>query len=190
MDTKPYRGKYPGATEYLMQNNCLRNYPRQIKRDDLLWDEGIDIVYDFKTMTPEKFREHLDAILLAAATEARRYMEYKWKFVTMDVEIQPPKRKSEPFIRTFTAAKNPDPDILVYGIEGVDLEGTSLQDKIKTILDLPNTPSGQDEEGNKLPYKVKTMIISIRLGLKELLARAQMIQREERIKELEEGKEV
>jgi len=185
LQIRPYRGQYPGVVDYLLDKGVLKHPPRQVHREDLIYDEGIDITYEFKKLTPEKFKEFADTILLAAETEASRYGEEYWKFAYLDVELGgSPKGRTksgeDPLIRTFTAGKHKEPDIMVYG-PGYEVgEPTFLIDKVQQILEIPERY--RDSQGKQRPYKVLRLVIGIRMGLKALVTKIEFGK-----KQLEEG---
>jgi len=178
MEIRPYRGKYPSVTRLLYKQGYLTRYPRQVERDDLEYDEGIDIVYDFKNLSPAKFEELADQILLAALLEAERYEDEKYKFAKIDVKLnrtEKGKRKAGA-IRTYTAAKHWDADVMVYGEEALgytlpeeEKRRPYLVNKVKDILGIPDSPSPGAYVKKQKPYTVTSLVISIRAGMHERL---------------------
>ena len=158
-----------------MQKGVLKRFPQQIDRKDLIYDEGVDIVYSLKGMTPAKFREYSEILLQTAYTEAERYKEEKYRFARFEVEINrvAKGRKSTSPIRDYTAAKHTDSDVMVFGEEKLGYtipEGFRkpyLINKVDQILSIPDEYPGSDKQR---PYKVLTMIISIRAGIRETMA--------------------
>lgn len=191
MEVKKYRGKYTAPASVLYEKGIIITYPVQVERTDLEYDEGIDIVYRFRNMTPAKLREYADVLLLAAYTEGERYREYKYKFAKLEVELNRTAkgRKTVNPRRTYIAAKHPDVDVMVYGEEalGYELpEGVKkpfLVDKVEEVLGIPESESPGPYVKKQRPYKVISMTICIRAGLR-LRERALELAREK----LEEGK--
>lgn len=176
MEIKPYGSKHPGVIKALKDAGILRMLPKQVARDDLEYDEGIDIIYEFKGLTPKKFEQASDIILLTAVTEAKRYKEYKYSFSKLDVVLsrtEKGKLKAGP-TRQYIAAKNTDPDVMVYGEAELGYKlpaGQSkpfLVDRIKEILDIPNSPSPGAYITKQNPYRVTRLTICIRKGLRRI----------------------
>lgn len=200
--------RYPSVTQLLMDQGVLLGMPTQIHRKDLEYDEGIDIVYRFRRMTPVKFKEYSDALLLAAFTEADRYKDEKYKFAKFVVKLNRNEkgRKTIEPLRTYIAAKHPDAEIMVYGKEALGYVPTTwrmgelekeqrsfLINKVEDILNIPDSTSPGPYVDRQKPYTVTTMVVGIRAGL-----RLNREEREERRREkleqtttpeLEEGKE-
>jgi len=176
LEIKPYKGKYPDVTVHLYKEGVLSKYPTQIPRDDLEYDEGIDIVYSLRNLSPKKFADVADLLLLATVTEAKRYDEYRYKFAKIEVELNRTskgKKKASP-TRTYTAAKHTDADIMVYGEDALGYELPEefkgrpfLINKVKDILGIPDSPSPGAYVEKQKPYKVTALIISIRAGLRD-----------------------
>jgi len=176
MKIKRYGPSRPAVVDLLLDRKILRNPPVQTKRLDLEYDEGIDIVYDLKDLTPEKFFEYSEPLLLAAFTEAERYKEEKWKFAKFVVELN---RTAKGRItlnprRDYIASKHTDADILVYGERALGyklpeevMKKPFLINKVREILDMPDTASPGGFLKKQRPYKVVGMIISIRAGEKK-----------------------
>ena len=170
MDVKPYRRKYPDVAKLLYKEKILSKYPHQVERIDLEYAEGVDIVYTLKNLSPARFSEVVDYLLLAAVTEANRYEEYRWKFAKFQVELSRTAKgkKKVGLVRDYVAAKHDDPDIMVYGEEALGYtipEGDRkpfLINKAKEILDIPNSSSPGAYVTKQSPYKVVTMVVSIR----------------------------
>jgi len=156
---KPYNGKYPSAADFLFREG-LTSRPRQRERI-FTRTSGVDIIYTLKGMTPAKFREHSDTLLLLAFQEASRYSEYKWKFAKFEVKMGRLKRgRDVPDIATFQAAMHDDPDIMVYGPGYETPQKFFLIDKVDDILDISKRYQGKVDRQN--PYKVLQLVISIR----------------------------
>lgn len=174
MEIKPYNRKYLDVTKMLHKEGYITTYPKQIGRGDLETDDGVDIVYTFKNLTPNKFADVADFLLLAAFQEAERYQEYKYKFARIDVELNrnAKGRKTLGPVRSYTAAKNSDSEVMVYGEEVIGplpeeyAKRPFLINKVEEIIDIANKESYLGSYTKKQsPYKVVRMIISVRVGL-------------------------
>jgi len=172
VEIRPYGGKYPDVTRLLYKEGVLSKYPSQ-KPAMIEYDEGIDIIYDLKNLTPRKFAEVADLLLLAAVTEAKRYGDYKNKFAKFEVRLNRTvkgKAKAGP-TRWYIAAMHPEPDIMVYGEDALGYtipEGQKkpfLINRVKEILDIPESPSPGAYVKKQKPYTVATLVISVRAGL-------------------------
>ncbi len=176
MEVKRYRGKFNRTVQYLHDQGVLSGYPVQVERTDLIYDEGVDVIYRLKGMTPAKFENFSGALLLAAFLEAERYKEVKYKFAKFQVRLNRTTkgRKMVNPIRDYTAAKHPDSEIMVYGEEAL---GYTLPDeytkrpflvnKVSEILGIPDSPSPGPYIKEQVPYRVLYMIVSLRAGLNE-----------------------
>ena len=173
MDIKKFRGRYSSSVEYLYSTG-VSSYPIQVERVDLEYDEGIDIVFRFKRMTPSKFRELSDLLLIIALEQANRYEGIPWKFAKLEVELNRTAkgRKTIGPRRDYIAAKDKDAEVMVYGEDALGYllpEGAKkpyLINKIEEILDIPDSPSPGPYISKQNPYKVISMTIAIRAGLK------------------------
>lgn len=175
MDIKPY-GKHSDVVKLLKETGVLKSLPRQILREDLEYDEGIDIIYELKGLTPKKFEQVADMLMLTTVSEANRYKEYKYSFAKLDVKLnrtEKGKAQVAP-IRTYIAARHTDPDIMVYGEQALGYslpEGQKkpfLIDKVKEILGIPDSPSPGIYVTKQSPYKVTRLTICIRAGMRNL----------------------
>jgi len=173
MDVKPYKGNYTPTTRHLKAIGVLTRLPQQFQRNDLEYDEGVDIVFNFKNLPPSRFAAVSDFILLAASEEAHRYAEENYKFAKIEVTLNRTakgKTKSSA-TRTYTAAKNRDSEVMVYGEQalGYDLppgqKKPYLIDKVKDILGIPDSPSPGAYVKKGKPYTVTSMIVAIRAGI-------------------------
>ena len=206
MDIIPYNGKYIQEAQLFMQKKLLARYPRQILREDLLWDIGIDIIYDFRKLTPAEFTEYADTILDAAYAEAMRYNQEKYKFCCIEIELGTKETLggATPTKRSYQVGMHRDPEVMVYG-PGYDPyperpdkpgKGDFLKDRVQAIINIPL--AYRDRVDKQKPYKVTSLIISIREGLKtniKKLKKAKGVEttkdlsrvlREERLAELNE----
>lgn len=175
-----YRKRYPPATELLMEQNAITGVPTQKVREDLLYDEGVDITYTLQGMAPSKFRKFQDALLLAAYQEAERYKGEKYRFAKFEVRLNRTTKGRKTGIsptRVYTAAKHTDSEIMVYGEEALGYELPEdykrkpfLINKVEEILDIPSSTSPGPFVEKQNPYKVVTMTICIRAGYNELSA--------------------
>jgi len=172
MDIIPYGKKYPDVTKLLYDKGYLRRYPKQHKRDDLQYDDGIDIVYDLKNLPPAKFTEASDLLLLAAYTEAQRYKDATYKFAKFMVHLNRTAqgKKQVKKERGYIASRHRDPEIMVYGEQGLGYELPEeekkpfLINKVQEILGIPDSPSPGPYVKKQQPYKVIRLTIGIRAG--------------------------
>jgi len=175
MEIRPYRGKHSGVAQLLYEKGVIQTLPKQIDRADLERDDGVDIIFRFKNMNPAKFAEYADTILLAAFTEAERYKDVKYKFAKFEVELNrnAKGRRSMSPRRTYCAGKNADSDVMVYGeqiIGPIPAEARSkpfLVNKIEEILGIPDSASPGAYVKKQRPFKVVTMVVSVRSGILE-----------------------
>lgn len=160
MRPKPYR-RLPSSTQLLLDRGYLRSAPRQDDRSDLIFADGVDIIYRFRDVTPSRFRAARDIILQAAADECKRYRELEYKFAMITTRLRPSTRRprgSRPILKTYTAANQADGDIMVFG--GDDPSILSLTDRVEEILSIP------DEYEGITSYVVLQMIICVRNTVK------------------------
>lgn len=179
MKIKRYGKRYPQATELLIEQGALVGSPHQKVREDLLYDEGIDITYTLQGMTPAKFRKFSDALLLAAYQEAERYKDEKYRFAKFEVRLSKNAKGRKMGVsptRDYIAAKHTDSEIMVYGEQALGYalpEGTKkpfLINKVDDIQDIPNSTSPGPYVDKQNPYKVVTMVVCIRAGYNEIRA--------------------
>ncbi len=160
MEKKSYGGHYPSAAKYLIEEG-IASVPKQVKREELTWAQGIDITYTLKNLTPANFRKYSDSLLLLAYQEMMRYNEYKWKFASIDVKLGRLKKGRDlPEIASFKCAMHDEPEIAVYGPGYEVPQKFFLKDKVEDILDIVKRYSGKVSKQN--PYRAVKLIISIR----------------------------
>lgn len=160
MEKKPWGGRYPSAARYLMDQD-VTSIPRQVKRIDLNWAEGVDIIYTLRGLTPANFRAYSDSLLLLAYQEAMRYDEYKWKFARFEVKLGRLKKGRDlPEIASFQCAMHDEPEIMVYGPGYEVPQKHFLYHKVLDILDIVKRYLGKVSKQN--PYRVTKLVISIR----------------------------
>ena len=179
MEIKPYKRKYPEVVRLLYEKGILATYPVQIKRDDLRYAEGIDIVYKLKGLTPAKFKEYSEALLWAAYEEARRYDEEPIKFARFDVQLNRTEKGRKVItqpIREFTARGQSSAEVMVFGKQalgyvptyfrgGKEVEQKSyLINQVDLILELLEKYM-KDFLSKQRPYKVIALVVSIRRKL-------------------------
>jgi len=171
MDIRPYpKGEPTKESKSLFKMGVLRKYPDQVERNDLVTDEGVDIVFRLKGVTPSIFKKIENELLLAAFAEGERYKEEAYKHAKFIIEMDLNAKGRTAGVSTtreYTAAKNPDVDTMVFGT-GVSLpEGVKspfLLGKAEEIIALLESVSPGPYLKRKTPYKVVQMIISIRSG--------------------------
>ena len=160
MEKKSYGGRYPSAGRLLIDRG-LSSIPRQTLREDISWAEGIDITYNLKGMTPVRFRQFSETLLLLAYQEMSRYAEYKWKFARFEVKLGRLKKGRDlPDIATFQSSMHDEAEIAVYGPGYEVPQKIFLQDKVSDILDMVKRYPGKVSKQN--PYKVLKLVICIR----------------------------
>lgn len=159
---KPYRGQYPSAARYLMEEG-VTSIPRQYERE-IHWARGVDIIYTLHYMAPANFAKYSDSLLLLAYQEAKRYDEFGYKFAGFDVRLgRSRKGKDLQEVVTFQAAMNKDAGVMVYGEAELGYEVPQkyfLVNKVKDILDLAKRYP--EKLIKQAPYKVLRLFISIR----------------------------
>jgi hypothetical protein len=161
----PYEGKYPNASKRLLHDGVMQKPVQKIP--SLEWADGIDVVYYFKDMTPAKFAEYEEDILLLAFQECERYKKDTKDvtnlmfFASFDVELgKLAKAKDLKDVVTFTAPMHDDPTILVYG-PGYEVDKSlPLTDKLKQILNIAERY--KNKVSKQKPYEVNCLRISIR----------------------------
>lgn len=173
MDVRPYRGAHPAATRALYREGVLKSYPVQAERTDLTYDEGVDIVYEFKRMTPARFASLSDFILEAAYQEGERYADEKYKFVKIEVKLHRTKkgRRTVDPTRTYIAAKHTSSEIMVYGEQALGYllpesykSRPFLINKVEEIINMVDTDSPGPYVNKSNPYTVISMSVCIRAG--------------------------
>ena len=160
MEKIAYSGRYPSAARYLMEED-ITSIPRQVKRDDLGWAEGVDIIYTLRGLTPANFRTYSDSLLLLAYQEMMRYESSKWKFASLEVRLGRLKKGRDlPEIASFQSAMHDSPEIAIYGPGYEVPQRHFLYHKVSDILDITKRYLGKVSKQN--PYRVIKLVISIR----------------------------
>lgn len=160
MDKIPYRGRYPSAARFLMEED-ITSIPRQRKLDELRWAEGVDIIYTLRNLTPANFSKYSDHLLLLAYQEMMRYNAYKWKFASFEVRLGRLKKGRDlSEVQSYQCAMHDDPEIAIYGPGYEVPQRFFLYHKCEDILDITKRYIGKVSKQN--PYKVIKLIISIR----------------------------
>lgn len=176
MEIKPYKREYSEVVKLLYEKGVLARLPKQEKRDDLQYAEGIDITIPLVGMTPAKFKEYAEPLLWLAYEEVKRYKEASIKFAKFEVQLNRTekgrKMLSKPK-REYTARGHSDSDVMIFGkkalgytpthfIEGKEVEmKTSLTDKVDEILAIAETYMKEYVQRQR-PYKVIALVVSIR----------------------------
>ena len=174
MEIRKYGGKYPEEMEILKQMGLLSRNPVQNKRDDLEFDEGVDIVYYFRNMTPAVFAKVADLILMLAYKEAERYKSEKYKFSKLSVNLnrtQKGRKALSSARRDYIAAKHMEADIMIWGEFALGYELPEeykkrpyLINKVEEIINIPQSQSPGAYVNKQRPYIVSLLVISIRAG--------------------------
>ena len=166
--------RYPEITQVLYTQGALLGFPVQVKRLDLTYDEGVDIVYKLRDMTPARFRQFSELLLEAALVECNRYEEERYYFAKFEVQLNRTTkgRKMVSPRRTYIAAKHDDPEVMVFGEKALGYtlpeeykKRPFLVNKVEEILDIPDSPSPGPYVNRQRPYKVLSMTICVRAGL-------------------------
>lgn len=159
----PYSGHYPSAARYLIEEGMCAT-PRQIPVD-LRWVYGLDIIYNFKGMTPANFAKYKDTILLLTLQEGMRYKgERRMIYAALEVHLGRLKKGRDLSERkTFMAAGNMDPDVMVYGEQALGYTVPQKYFLINKVEDILNIVQRYPDKLNlQKPYKVLRLTISIR----------------------------
>lgn len=168
MSSRSSRGSNLEITRLLQKKGLLLHAPTVIERTDLQYAEGYDIVYDFKGLTPAKFKEYSDSLLWLAYEEARGREDFPTKFARFEVQVNKTiKGRKSSDKRTYAASGNPDPSVMVFGEEALGysipekMKKPFLVNKVEDILDIP-TSYMKDNISKQRPYKVLSLVISVR----------------------------
>jgi len=175
---KPYNNRtltegHQARLKELIREKIIGSYPRQIERTDLVYDEGIDVVYEFTNLTPKKFQSNVDRILAVARDECRRYQKkgsQRTFFTTFTVRVNTkgPRGGSKVITRTYPAAKHIDPDIMVFGTGTPTVENPPfLINQADRILRMVHEYKPGVALQPQTPFRVLRMIVSIRAGLQQ-----------------------
>jgi hypothetical protein len=163
------------SVRILLQDGVLMNRPRQVNRSDLSFSDGIDIIYDLKGMTPDKFGRYIDLLLSAASYEANRYSDYQQFHGSWTVRLNTGSRtRSAENERNYTAASSTDIDTFIWGDsrdtpKELGGEGKSLSHKGEAILGMLQSGSPGAYINQQSPYRVLRMIISVRSPVGSLI---------------------
>jgi len=163
-----YRGHYPSATQYLMDEDVLtsvRQFPRTFHHS---WAKGgVDIIYHLKGMNPKNFLKYRDTLLLAAFQEATRYKDvYTHIGAGFDVKLIKKSKKTN-----FGFTDNPDNvvtfsahmreigqlETMVYGPGYETPTPISLAEKADQIVDILRRYD--DKVSKQRPFRVLRMVI-------------------------------
>jgi hypothetical protein len=202
VEIRKFAGKFPEVVTYLHRVGVLDGYPKQVNRTDLEYAEGIDIIFRFKKMGPQKFRHYVDPILLAACESAARYEDERWKFARFRVAMNRNKQGLKRLEPTwdYTAGKHSSSEVMVYGEEalGYETPGESkpyLINKAETILNIPDDVSTGPYVRHRNPYTVVSMTVCVRSESFSRMAALERYPREEKeeihidLREIEEKPE-
>ena len=158
----------------LIQDGVLSSRPRQVNRSDLSFSDGVDIIYDLRNMTPDKFSRYVDQLLVAAAYEASRYQDYEQFYGSFSVRLNTGSgRRSAENVRSYIAAASTDIDTFIWGDsrdtpKELGGEGRSLSHKAEAILGMLQSGSPGAYVNKQSPYRVLRMIISVRSPMRDL----------------------
>lgn len=157
------------SVRQLIDEGVLRQLPRQVDRGELSLSDGVDIVYELRNMSPDRFGRFIDLLLTAAANEARRYEDFDYFYATFSVRLNTGTgRRSQENTRVYTAAMSSDIDMMLWGSDDdlpVELggQGRSLSHKAEAILNMLRTGSPGAYVSQQSPYTVERMVVSPRI---------------------------
>ncbi len=157
------------SVRQLIDEGVLRQLPRQVDRGELSMSDGVDIVYELRNMSPDRFGRYVDLLLTAGAYEANRYEDFDYFYAIFSVRLNTGSgRRSEQNVRVYTAAMSSSIDMMLWGSEDdlpVELggQGRSLSHKAEAILNMLRTGSPGAYVSQQSPYTVERMVISARL---------------------------
>lgn len=164
------RGAQVNATvRQLIEDGVLSVRPRQVDRSDLTSSDGVDIVYELRNMTPDRFPRHVDQLLAAANYEANRYSDFDYFYGSWSVRLNTGSgRRSAENTRVYTAAMSGNLDEMIWGdgrMAPAELggQGRSLSHKAEAILNMLQSGSPGAYVNQQSPYRVLRMVISVRL---------------------------
>ena len=159
------------SVRQLIDEGVLRQLPRQVDRGELSMSDGVDIVYELRNMSPDRFGRYIDLLLVAAAYEASRYDDFDYYYATFSVRLNTGTgRRSQQNTRVYTAAMSSEIDMMIWGSEDdlpVELggQGRSLSHKAEAILNMLRTGSPGAYVSQQSPYTVERMVVSPRLSV-------------------------
>ena len=155
----------------LLSEGVIRTRPRQVDREDISSSDGVDIVYELRNLTPDRFARYADQLLVAAAYEANRYSDFDYFYASWSVRLNTgSRRRAAENTRVYTAANSSDIDNMIWG--GADEEpyelggqGRSLMHKAEAIINMLTTGSPGAYVSQQSPYQVLRLVISVRIRM-------------------------
>jgi len=153
----------------LLSEGVIRTRPRQVDRGDLSSSDGVDIVYELRNLTPDRFARYADQLLVVAAYEANRYSDFDYFYASWSVRLNTGgRRRAAENTRVYTAANSRDIDNLIWGEaneEPYELggQGRSLMHKAEAIINMLTTGSPGAYVSQQSPYQVLRLVISVRI---------------------------
>ena len=160
----------------LLDEGVLRVRPIQLDRGELSSSDGVDIIYELRNMSPDRFGRYVDQLLLCAAYEANRYAEFEYFHASWSVRLNTARgRRAQENNRLYTAAMSGDIDHMLWG-DGSDLpvelggQGRSLSHKAEAILNMLQSGSPGAYVNQQSPYQVLRMTVSVRIRPGNLLS--------------------
>jgi hypothetical protein len=161
-----YRGKFPSAAQYLMDEDMLSSIRQKRRSFHKSWAEGgVDIIYHLQGMTPSNFLKYRDTLLLAAYQEAKRY-EHTYTHIGAGFDVKLIRRKGAkrdiPDVVTFSSSLRivKDIDVMVYGPGYETPTAISLADKADQIADI--LKRYDDKVQKQRPFRVLRLYIICR----------------------------
>jgi len=131
--------------------------------------DGVDIVYELRNLTPDRFARYADQLLVVAAYEANRYSDFDYFYASWSVRLNTGgRRRAAENTRVYTAANSRDIDNLIWGEaneEPYELggQGRSLMHKAEAIINMLTTGSPGAYVSQQSPYQVLRLVISVRI---------------------------
>lgn len=176
---KKPRGRIGAVQKGLIEEGVISPPPRspREKERSLQYADGLDIIYDLKTLGPERFEMYSEKLLALVEWECSRYPNppgvtpepYQY-FATFDVRLQQTGRKKG-VNRSFTASRTSDISSLIAGVE-MPQHGEPPEAKdLGTMVDRIKQLAGEYKPGVYLhqqrPYRAVRLTIAIRTGMHE-----------------------
>ena len=155
----------------LLNEGVIRERPRQVDRGDLSSSDGVDIVYNLRNMTPDRFGRYADQLIVAAAYEANRYSDFDYFYAEWQVRLNTgSRRRAAENERSYRSANYRDIDQMIWGEsdeEPYELggQGKSLMHKAEAIINMNRTGSPGAYVNQQNPYLVLRLIISVRMQM-------------------------
>ncbi len=166
----------PGAIQRGLMEEGIISEPREKPRE-LQYADGVDIVYDLKTLGPERFDYYSEKLLALVEWECERYPNppgvypppYQY-FAYLNVRLNQAGRKKG-INRTYTASRTDDISQLIAGVEQPEAGEHVKPSDLGAIVDKIKRLAGEYKPGvflqQQRPYRVTQLGICIRAGIHE-----------------------